>query len=102
MSLTPITGGVTLKERRPIPGSLTVLATGPTNYEKNGTLTSYKQGPIQTERFEAKNKSEYDIGRFEDSLPTIYQTAKRRPRRQESAGLVLGLRFCFILSAIKT
>ena len=57
MSLTPITGGVTLKERRPIPGSLTVLATGPTNYEKNGTLTSYKQGPIQTERFEAKNKN---------------------------------------------
>ena len=32
MSLTPIKGGVILKERRPIPGRLTVLATGPTNY----------------------------------------------------------------------
>ena len=32
MSLTLIKGGVILKEMRPIPGRLTVLATGPTNY----------------------------------------------------------------------
>ena len=38
MSLTPITGGVKLKEKMSIPGSPTVLATGPINYTELNRL----------------------------------------------------------------
>ena len=34
-------------------------------------MTGYILGPVQTERFEAKNKSEDDVEIHEDSLPPI-------------------------------
>ena len=52
--------------------------------------------PVQTERFEAKNKGEDEIGRS-PPLPLIGQRAKRRPWRP--AGLGLAFSFCLIVFA---